>query len=108
MKSDYQKNKFGVLSSVCLFISMVLMSLFIASDINVEIIRGILFYGSILIAVCSLILSIIGIIKDQKKTMAIISLIVIILAIALGIYFYMVLLPNAINETINSWTDTWI
>lgn len=108
MKKDYQKNKFGVLASICLFIGIIFISLSMSFVIEAELIRGILFYGSIILGVVSLVLSIIGLIKDQKKAMSIITLIAIIVIVLLSIYCYTVLLPKAINETIDGWTSKWI
>ena len=106
MKNDYKKNKYGVISSICLFIAMVSIS--IAFVFEIELIRGILFYGSIILGILSLVLSIIGLIKDQNKAMSIIALIAIVLIIVFSIYCYQVLLPKAIDESINSWMNTWL
>ena len=96
--------KFGLKSLSFLGTSIILMIFhFIFLDAD-EIVRDILFYGSIICFIISFVLCIIGLIKDKKKMYSIISLILMILII-LYVYFY---INNIVPQETYSMLKNWL
>lgn len=105
-----KKNKYGVKSLLCFGLSILFLVFWFIFFVNInsEIILGFFFYGAFLLVILSFILGIIGIIKDKKKILSVISIAIILLFIIGIIYYVNVILPNDIENTINNWLNVWL
>ncbi len=107
MNKQTKQNNYGVKSLICLGISIICLILYSMTFITNEIIQGIFFYGGFIFVTLSFILSLIGIAKDKKKTLSIVSISILILFIVGIVYYINVILPKEIEETINTWQSSW-
>lgn len=99
------EGKFGINSLLYLVLGVLFFILFLMISGTNE--RVFFFYGGFILFVLSFVLGLIGIIKDTKKLLSIISVFILLLFIFGVFYYYIFVLPKEIEGVINNWQSVW-
>lgn len=100
MKGYFTSNKFGTIALALIIMTFLLIFLWIGTTNELLLILNLItFVGAI-------VLSIIGMIKDKKKLLSIISLVLVALII-IGIGDFFLTLPSAIDSTVERLLKSW-
>ncbi|MBR2678899.1 MAG: hypothetical protein IKE63_05730 [Bacilli bacterium] len=101
MEKYMNSNKFGAISLGLIIITIIMIVIWLLT------INGVVFVLGTITLITAIPLTIIGLFKDNKKLLSVISLSIAIVIIVAILFFLFVLLPLAVNDAVEGMQNAW-